>query len=80
MAVYCYDGGECDGCMGCLMVQEVCRICGAPVGPDALTTENGPVCEDCRFEAAVADCDEETLLEYLAQDKEAFIHFVFCLR
>lgn len=82
MAMACYDAGECDGCMGCVTpALVVCRICGRPIGPHEplLVTAHGPVCGSvsCQFEAAMEESSDEMLRDYIENDKNSYIDYVF---
>ena len=81
MAMSCYDGRECDGCMDCLPQLPTCCICGRTIGPyeDRQVCERGLICDnaDCRFEVAMEGSDEDLLREFAETEKDSYIRFYF---
>jgi hypothetical protein len=81
MAMSCYDGGDCNGCYGCLPDYPVCRICGRIIGPydGRMETEKGWVCDsvDCRFEAAMEQTTDDDLYRFAENEKDSYVEYFF---
>lgn len=80
MALRCFDGGECDGCMGCYEDETTvsCAVCGRELGPhdDVVRLESGEyICGDtvCLHAKAIEGSTQAQKREYAALFLREFI-------